>query len=99
MGDDEYQLSKQMGYSHAEFRRTLPAAVSPFRIREKGDDFELSDSAGHAVRIELGPEGMRQIASLQIPTTAVDFHFQNFSSEERKHFMDRFNRYFQRGGG
>lgn len=88
-----------MGYSHAEFRRTLPAAVSPFRIEERGDDFELSDDAGHTVRIVLGPEGNRRIASLQIPATAVNFHFQNFSSKERKRFMDRFNRYFQRGGG
>ena len=90
---------KEMGYSHAEFRRALPAAVQPFRVIEKDSAFALTDGAGRSVSIVLGPERTRRIASLQIPSTAVDFRFRGFSDEERERFMDRFDRYFRRGGG
>jgi len=98
-GGSDGRLGKEMGYSHAEFRRALPAAVRPFRVAEREDGFELTGAAGRTVRIVLGPERRRRIASLQIPSTAVDFRFHGFSQKERERFMDRFDRYFRRGGG
>ncbi len=84
--------------SHAEFYRSLPAAIAHREHRIRDDAIEVGLDPGR-VRIELGPERARAIASLRIPYTEVSFEFHDLSDAQREAFMTRFELYFRRGGG
>jgi hypothetical protein len=87
-----------MGLSHAEFLRSLPAAMS-------GQSFSVADStvtveAGHKrVRIFLDPPQERRIGLLRLPVTWVTFEFDGYAESEVAAFMENFERHYQRGGG
>ena len=49
--------------------------------------------------ITLGPESVRQIALMRMPTMPVTLTFSGFSDSERETLMQRFERAYQRGGG
>lgn len=88
----------EMGLTHAEFFRTLPAALDgrPYRIE---DAIVSIDDQGRTVTIRLAPESVRRIALLQVPVTRVEFVFDGHQPEQIESFMSRFARYYQRGGG
>ena len=91
-------FSREMGLTHAEFFRTLPAAmggqtyvVSESRVSVEDDDRRLT--------ILLDSEGERRIALLRLPVTRVSFEFSGYTQQDIDVFMKRFERHFQRGGG
>lgn len=92
------RFSREMSITHREFLRTLPPAVD-------GADFSVNEnvvqvgSESRGLRIELGPERERRIASLSLPITDVRFCFTGYSEQEVRQFMQRFDLYFRRGGG
>jgi hypothetical protein len=87
-----------MAISHAEFRRTLRLAFGAPVVPEGEGGFrvELPEGAAH---IRLGAENVRRIASLSFPVTLVTIEFEAVPRAAAEHFMARFHRYFQRGGG
>lgn len=87
-----------MGLTHAEFLRTLPAALGerPYRIENAVVSI---DDQGRTVTIRLAPESVRRIALLQVPVTRVEFRFDSHTPEQIEAFMTHFARYYQRGGG
>lgn len=95
---ESYSFSRELGFSHAEFFRSLPAAIAHREYVVCGNMLRLDYEQGR-VEIELGPEQVRAIASLRIPNTKVTFTFYKLSQSQREQFMQRFNLYFQRGGG
>lgn len=99
-GDDRQTCSfaRELGLTHAEFFRSLPPAISPRRFTAEEDTVRIDDE-GRTVTIELGPQRYRSIASLRLPFLEVTFTFTGYSASEREAFMERFERYFQRGGG
>jgi hypothetical protein len=84
--------------THAEFYRSLPAAIAhrAFTVEDGVVRIEYEE---RAVTIELRPQRHRSIASLRLPYLEVRFTFFGFPSSERQEFMERFELYFQRGGG
>ncbi len=88
----------EMGLTHAEFLRTLPAALGERPYRVEGDRI-LIDDQGLPVLIRLLPQGERRIALLRIPITRVEFHFEQHPPARIDAFMTHFARYYQRGGG
>ena len=88
----------EMGLTHAEFFRTLPAALGDRPYRVEGAVVSIDDQ-GHKVTIRLAPESMRRIALLQVPVTRVEFIFDGHEPEQIESFMAHFARYYQRGGG
>ena len=92
------RFSRDMGITHSEFFRTLPAALASTPYTVQGHDVIISDSTRHLV-ISLSPEGRRRIAALSLPTTQVHFTFSGYSPQDIDRFMVRFDRAFQRGGG
>jgi hypothetical protein len=92
-------IEKQMGITESEFLRLLPRAL----------DSEVYDVSGSHIRyvmaemkildITLGPESVRQIALMRMPTMPVTLTFSGFSDSERETLMQRFERAYQRGGG
>lgn len=88
----------EMGLTHAEFFRTLPAALGERPYRIDGDTVSIDDQ-DRTVTIRLAPESMRRIALLQVPVTRVEFRFDGHAPEQIEAFMNHFARYYQRGGG
>ena len=94
-----------MGLSHADFFRTLPAAMSgQSSYRVTGEQVicpaEADPAAsGRSVLIELQPERERRIALLSLPTTEVQFQFNGYRQPEVDAFMAFFMSRYQRGGG
>ncbi|WP_052761103.1 hypothetical protein [Sedimenticola thiotaurini] len=91
-------LRRDMGLTLADFTRSLPGAIEPLTYRTEGRVFTIEHPAGSIV-ITLGETGERRIASLSLPVTPVEFQFNGLDETDRQRFMDRFDRYFQRGGG
>ncbi len=87
-----------MGISHAEFRRTLPRALEHQTYEILADHIIVTDALG-TLEIRLSPEHSRKLGALTLPVTNVQFTFKGYSSSEVTSFMQRFDLYFQRGGG
>lgn len=92
------RFSRDMGITHSEFFRTLPAALGPTPHTVQGRDIIVTEDARRLV-ITLSPEGRRRIAALSLPTTQVHFTFSGYPQQDIDRFMARFDRAFQRGGG
>lgn len=99
MGDqDPDAIVRQMGLSHEEFLRSLPAAVVGMDCRAEGTRIRISDGE-RRIEIQLGPEQQRRLGSLSLPQTRVSLILEGYSVEERETFLKRFDLAFQRGGG
>ncbi len=94
----EQRLSKDLGFSHAEFFRALPKALVGYDYAIAGELITVT-LAGGKIEIRLGREQERRIAMLRLPRTQVDFRFVDLSDEQVSGFLQRFDRSFQRGGG
>jgi hypothetical protein len=92
------KMSRDMGLTLDDFVRSLPSAIEPLVYQVDGRVFSIAHPQGSVV-IELGATGERRIASLSLPVTPVDFQFNGLDEAARRLFMQRFDRYFQRGGG
>ena len=91
-------IDKEMGISHAEFFRILPAALPGFHLTLKDGIVDANDGE-RRVEISLAPEGRRRIALLELPVTRVRLVLRGYGNEEAGAVVTRFDRAFQRGGG
>ncbi len=91
-------FSREMGFTREEFFRLLPNALNnrPHQIDDSG--VSVQHGTGR-VRIDVGPQQHRHIASISMPYVKVDFEFNDFSDEDRIEFMRFFDLRYQRGGG
>ena len=87
-----------MGFTRAEFLRTLPAAVGDLPFTVVGGCVKIEDGA-RRLQISLAEQRERVIGALRLPMLTVDFEFCGYASHEVEHFMKRFMLYFHRGGG
>lgn len=91
-------FSREMGFTREEFFRLLPNALNnrPHQIDATG--VSVSTTSG-SVRIDVGEQQFRHIASISMPYVRVDFAFSNFPDADREEFMRYFDLRYQRGGG
>ena len=94
-----HDFSREMGLNHAEFFRSLPAAIDHRDYRRDGDRIRVDIDADRYVLFDLGPQGERVIALLRLPVTPVRFRFHGFDEAAFETFMRRFDLCFRRGGG
>lgn len=92
-------IAKQMGITHAEFMRLLPRALGSQSFQFNGSVITFAGDDGQSLKIELGPEDVRQIALMRIATTPVTLTFSGYADADRQAFLTRFDRTYQRGGG
>ena len=92
-------LVREMGLTHAEFFRSLPAALAGSTFQISATTVSVSQVGGRSLEIMLGPQQERRIAALVLPLTQVTFKFVDFTQDEINVFMENFQRHFQRGGG
>ncbi len=93
------EIERDMAITWEEFQRMLPAAVGdvPYRLHDRKIEIELSPR--DRVYIALGKTGVRSIASISLPSTPVSFSYSGDQPTLFTAFLERFDRYFQRGGG
>lgn len=93
-----FGLEREMGCTREDLLRLLPAATGHAPIRVEGDELVLSLGGGE-VRIHLAERPPRRIALVSLPVLAVRFRFEGLGAAAQEAFLDRFDRYTQRGGG
>jgi hypothetical protein len=98
MGDTNH-FTLDMGITHADFFRLLPAAITPYAMRIKENMIEIF-SQQRRVNITLGVEQIRRLSDhVSFPSTKVAFSFEQFTDAQREAFLHRFHLHFHRGCG
>lgn len=94
----DIKYARDMGLTHADFFRLLPAAMGPHTYRIKGSTV-LGEISNGTVEIHLGEQQERRIALMCIPFATVSFVFRGVTKEQQEAFKANFDLRFQRGGG
>lgn len=93
-------FKRDMGYSEREFFRILPSALMGYEHSVVNNQVIIVDSDGNQrLQITINRLPERELGMIKIPRIEVEFVFENFSPEERRKFMTRFDQSYQRGGG
>jgi hypothetical protein len=92
------RFSSEMGITHAEFFRLLPAALAGHSYTFQPDGVLITDG-DRCITITLSQESQRILGRLSLPVTRVDFVFSGYAKPEADTFMAQFKLHFQRGGG
>ncbi|HUL40937.1 MAG TPA: hypothetical protein VLV32_03395 [Burkholderiales bacterium] len=87
-----------MTISHADFLRTLPSALKNKEYAVNGDEIRV-ESEDRRLQIILSPESSRNLGSVSLPVTRVEFIFSGYSEHRVQRFMERFDMVYRRGGG
>lgn len=87
-----------MGLTPKEFDNTIVNACHPYQVERGPVGYRLNHQS-RRIDIRLSVEPPRQMASLNLPVTAVDIEFHNNTQEQIDAFMTRFMKHFHRGGG
>lgn len=93
-----YRVVREMGITHAELFRLLPAATGL-------QEFDVSDkiisirNGEKVINIRISPEIERRLGSLRLPVTVLEFSFSGYAGQEISKFFRRFDRCFRRCGG
>ena len=87
-----------MSISHSDFFRLLPRAVGEHPYSINGTEVTIELASGR-LEIRLSSEGIRQIASLTLPETVLEFSFSGVDATGRNAFLSQFDLAYQRGGG
>lgn len=91
-------MMREMSITHDEFFRLLPKALinRPYEILN--NDVHVTLDHGY-ITISLSPQSRREIGSLVLPVTHINFAFINCPEVTRLKFFDDFDRAYQKGGG
>ena len=102
---DSTQLTLEMGYTSKEFDKVLNGAFSGVdsdlvctKTAENSWQIKIY-SAEVSLQISTRQNPPRQLGSLAIPVLLVIIDFVEISDIQKKLFLDRFRRYFHKGGG
>lgn len=93
-----FDFSWDMSITRAEFERSLPAAVDNVAYSVDGQKF-IHRAGNLCWQITLDPLPDRVIALLRLPRHRVGFRLEGYDEAARAVWIERFWRYFQRGGG
>jgi hypothetical protein len=91
-------IEREMAVSHADFHRTLPAALGRRPVTGADGSVSLEDR-GRKVTFELGPEEQRTLGNMVFPRTLIRIAFLGYEESDIRQFLERFDAYFRRGGG
>ncbi|MEE9445522.1 MAG: hypothetical protein V3V19_07645 [Cocleimonas sp.] len=100
--------SYEMGYTIDEFDKTLhgqfitkQSAYTCSAINAKQWEVNFNDKTLQSAKIiiEIAPLPPRIIAMLRLPVLNVSFDFMGLDNEQQSQFLNRFFKYFHKGGG
>lgn len=87
-----------MSITRDDFLRLLPAALGGVGFTSTAHGI-IAEDGPRRIGIELSPRGVRQLASLSLPTLAVKLEMEGGTEGEWHAFLHRFDSVFHRGGG
>ncbi|MEM7541747.1 MAG: hypothetical protein AAF384_09175 [Pseudomonadota bacterium] len=93
-----YSFYRELGISHADFRRVFPRVVAPAKVTWQGS-VAIVDLGPGTVTVTLGDEKCRQLGLIKIPYTELHFDIQGLDAKSIEVFMHNFMASFQKGGG
>lgn len=94
----DIEYARDMGLTHSDFFRLLPAAMGEHEYRIDGNTVRGVVHDG-TIEIQLGAQQERRIALMCIPFARVSFLFQGVTLAQQEAFKANFDLRFQRGGG
>jgi hypothetical protein len=97
-GGEVLALRQEMSISHEEFLRALPAAVECAAFRAGASEFAFAQG-GKGWRIVLTRLSNLEIGSITLPRQRVEIFLTGYDEASSRQFLERFERYFRRGGG
>ena len=92
-------LEFEMGITHADFFRIFPRLLEGGTLRRTAGEVIVAWADARTLVVGLSAEHVRRIAGLRIPYVTLTLRFLGFSPLERRAFLTRFERAFQKGGG
>ncbi len=92
------RVNKEMGITHSEFFRTLPAALEGYRYTVLDNLVRIALNGGE-VQLELAAQTVRRLGSFRLPVTPVEVRFTDVPEPLAADFLDQFDLHFRRGGG
>ena len=98
MSGNIYRLSREMTISHADFLRSLPAALNNTAYTINGNEISV-ELENRGLQIILSLESVRNFGPISLPVTHVEFVFSGYSELEVQQFLERFDMCYRRGGG
>ena len=92
-------LVRDMGYTEADWRRVLPAAMGAWPWVMEGQRVEAQAPGGGTLVITWAPLPSRRLGLAVIPRLKVVFAVNRMSCAEFDEWLLRFDLYTRRGGG
>lgn len=94
------RLTREMGYSPAEFVAVLPLAMRDWKVENREGAWWVIGPGGLGIaRLALEARPDRIIGALRVPVSIVEIRFLTDSGGLQDEFVRRFERGFHRGGG
>lgn len=93
------QYHAEMGYSRDELLREIQNAVAPYPVTMQEDGVAAMQLDGRSAMLMISNDRSRTLGSLVLPVIDVTIHFENFTEQQYREFVDRFRIRLQRGGG
>ena len=100
---------RDMTIKYSAFMRSLQPLERNYRVTIEDPQHIIVTEPGHliaeqaeghgAIRLNLGPQTIRKVATLRLPAMLVEIDFQDVDDEVRELFLYRFDLCFRRGGG
>lgn len=87
-----------MSITRSDFLRLLPAALGGMEFTSTAHGIAAMDGP-RRIDIELSFQGVRQLASLSLPTLAVKLEMEGGTEDEWQAFLRRYDSVYHRGGG
>ncbi len=98
---DLIELKRDMAVTHNEFYRLITKTISNsdlLNFDKVNSSVSFPFSKGE-ISISLEEQKVRQIASMKIDHTPMNFKFMNLSKIEMQTYIQKFDITFQKGGG
>lgn len=97
-GSGAWEYEADMAYSAAAFREYLARATNVESFEDHGQILKRSHGAT-SWTISLGPERFEGIALLKMARIHMKLRLEGYARQDADAFLERFLRYYQRGGG
>jgi len=94
-----FQFTREMQWKRGEFLRELPRAIEHLPHRKENDERVVVEYEDRRIEIDAVELDKREMGALELPQMKLTFTFHNFSEDEMKEFMERFDQHTLRVGG
>lgn len=92
------KITKDMALTRKAFFETLPRALGSDAYRVDGDRVTLADGS-RTLSVTFVEKPTMRLGGFAIPRADVTIAFEGYGDDQARAALERFERYFHRGGG